>query len=63
MPASLGLYIWDFYPQYWGIYGANHLELGTAYYDHWLSILPRLKEETEKFYGWEGAYVPGANGD
>ena len=59
MPPSLGLYIWDFYPQYWGIYGANHLELGTAYYDHWLSILPRLKEETEKFYGWEGAYVPG----
>ena len=59
MPASLGLYIWDFYPQYWGIYGANHLELGTAYYDHWLSILPRLKEETEKFYGWKGAYVPG----
>ena len=38
MPPSLGLYIWDFYPQYWGIYGANHLELGTAYYDHWLSI-------------------------
>ena len=59
MPASLGLYIWDFYPQYWGIYGANHLELGTAYYDHWLSILPRLKEETEKFYGWKGVYVPG----
>ena len=59
MPPSLGLYIWDFYPQYWGIYGANHLELGTAYYDHWLSILPRLKEETEKFYGWKGAYVPG----
>ena len=59
MPPSLGLYIWDFYPQYWGIYSANHLELGTAYYDHFLSILPRLKEETEKFYGWEGAYVPG----
>ena len=59
MPASLGLYIWDFYPQYWGIYGANHLELGTAYYDHLLSILPRLKEETEKFYGWKGVYVPG----
>ena len=59
MPPSLGLYIWDFYPQYWGIYGANHLELGTAYYDHWLSILPRLKKETEKFYGWNGAYVPG----
>ena len=62
MPPSLGLYIWDFYPQYWGIYGANHLELGTAYYDHWLSILPRLKEETEKFYGWQGAYVPGQMG-
>lgn len=59
MPPSLGLYIWDFYPQYWGIYGANHMDLGAAYYDHWLSILPRLKEETEKFYGWNGAYVPG----
>ena len=59
MPPSLGLYIWDFYPQYWGIYGANHLELGTAYYDHWLSILPRLKEETERFYGWKGVFVPG----
>ncbi len=59
MPPSLGLYIWDFYPQYWGIYGANHLELGTAYYEHFLSILPRLKEETVKFYGWDGVFVPG----
>lgn len=59
MPPSLGLYIWDFYPQYWGIYGANHLELGTAYYEHFLSILPRLKEETAKFYGWDGVFVPG----
>ncbi|MDE0505363.1 MAG: hypothetical protein OXI86_14900, partial [Candidatus Poribacteria bacterium] len=62
MPPSLGLYIWDFYPQYWGIYGANHLELGTAYYDHWLSILPRLKEETERFFGWKGVFVPGQMG-
>ncbi|MDE0183975.1 MAG: hypothetical protein OXP71_00805 [Candidatus Poribacteria bacterium] len=59
MPPSLGLYIWDFYPQYWGIYGANHLELGTAYYEHFLLILPRLKEETVKFYGWDGVFVPG----
>ncbi len=59
MPPARGFYIFDFYPQYWGIYAANHLELGTAYYDHFFSILPRLKEETKKFYGWEGVFVPG----
>ena len=60
IPLQLGLYIWDFYPQYWGIYAANHLELGTAYYDHMHAIMPRLQEDTRRFFGWDGVYVPGS---
>ena len=59
MPPQMGFYIWDFYPQYWGIHGANHLELGDGYYGHLLSLMPRFKEDTRSFYGWAGAFVPG----
>ena len=58
-PPPHGFYIWDFYSQHWGLYTANHLELGEAFCDHFLSILPRLKEQTRQFYGWDGVFVPG----
>ena len=54
-----GFYIWDFYSLHWGLYTANHLELGEVFCDHFLSILPRLKEQTRQFYGWDGVFVPG----
>ena len=59
IPPAHGFYIWDFYSQHWGLYTANHLELGEVFCDHFLSILPRLKEQTRKFYGWDGVFVPG----
>ena len=57
-----GFYIWDFYSQHWGLYTANHLELGEAFCDHFISILPRLKEQTRQFYEWDGVFVPGIMG-
>jgi alpha-L-fucosidase 2 len=59
IPPAHGFYIWDFYSQHWGLYTANHLEIGEVFCDHFLSILPRLKEETRSFYGWDGVFVPG----
>ena len=59
IPPAHGFYIWDFYSQHWGLYTANHLETGEVFCDHFLSILPRLKEETRSFYGWDGVFVPG----
>ena len=59
IPPAHGFYIWDFYSQHWGLYTANHLELGEVFCDHFLSILPRLKEQTQQFYGWDGVFVPG----
>ena len=59
IPPAHGFYIWDFYSQHWGLYTANHLELGEAFCDHFLSILPRLKEQTRQFYEWDGVFVPG----
>lgn len=59
IPPALGFYIWDFYSQHWGLYTANQLEIGEVFCDHFLSILPRLKEETQRFYGWDGVFVPG----
>ena len=34
IPPAHGFYIWDFYSQHWGLYTANHLELGEAFCDH-----------------------------
>ena len=59
IPPAHGFYIWDFYSQHWGLYTANHLELGEAFCDHFISILPRLKEQTRQFYEWDGVFVPG----
>lgn len=59
IPPALGFYIWDFYSQHWGLYTANHLGIGEVFCDHFLSILPRLKEETRRFFGWDGVFVPG----
>ena len=59
IPPAHGFYIWDFYSQHWGLYTANHLELGEPFCDHFLSILPRLKEQTRQFYEWDGVFVPG----
>ena len=59
IPPAHGFYIWDFYSQHWGLYTANHLELGEAFCDHFLSILPRLKEQARQFYEWDGVFVPG----
>ena len=59
IPPVHGFYIWDFYSQHWGLYTANHLELGEVFCDHFLSILPRLREQTRQFYEWDGVFVPG----
>ena len=59
IPPAHGFYIWDFYSQHWGLYTANHLELGEVFCDHFLSILPRLREQTRQFYEWDGVFVPG----
>ena len=59
IPPAHGFYIWDFYSQHWGLYTANRLELGEAFCNHFLSILPRLKEQTRQFYEWDGVFVPG----
>ena len=58
-PPQQGFFIFDFYPQYWGIHTANHQELGAVYTDYFLSRMPRFKEQSKAFFGWDGLCIPG----
>lgn len=43
---------------YWPIYTGNHLELGEPFYRLFCEMLPQVKQDTEKYYGIEGASFP-----
>ena len=40
---------------YWPVYKNNHVELGSAYIDHYASAMPRLMERAEKLFGIKDA--------
>ena len=58
-PPQQGFFIFDFYPQYWGIHTANQLGLGTVYTDYFLSRMPHFKKQSKEFFGWDGLCIPG----
>lgn len=44
------------------LFSSNHPYLGDVYYDFFISILPQIREQTKKFYGWKGIAFPGTIG-
>ena len=58
-PPQQGFFIFDFYPQYWGIHTANQQQLGTVYTDYFLSRMPHFKKQAKEFFGWDGLCIPG----
>lgn len=59
-PGWHGCYTGDINVQmtYWPIFSSNHIELGEPFFETFSKMLPKVKEETKRLYGIEGAKYP-----
>lgn len=46
---------WNTQETYWPLYAANHLELLAPYYRMYFDMLPRVRQQTQEYFGVEGA--------
>jgi len=60
IPGWHGCYTGDINVQmtYWPIFSSNHIELGDPFFETFSKMLPKVKEETKKLYGIDGAKYP-----
>ena len=65
LPPWMGNYTWDLNVQacYWPIYASNHLAMGYSLYNWYRDKLPLWREYGQRFYGIDGAALPGATDD
>jgi len=60
VPGWHGCYTGDINMQmtYWPIFSSNHIELGEPFFETFFKMLPKVKEETKRLYGIDGAKYP-----
>ena len=59
-PGWHGFYLSDADLQhaYWPVFKANHPELAEPYFKFFRDNVDVMKEDTERFYGWDAVKVP-----